>query len=963
MRRTHLGLVTLLALSACTVGKDEPSDTDIEDTDAPDTDVLDTDTQDTDDTGDTDVVVEPVWTQVVTLAPEAFLSVDGTSDHDVWAVGADNGKGPVVLHYDGAAWTRLVTGTSGDLWWVDVLPDGTAFMAGSNGVLLKYKAGAFTRVPIPGLAKHLSFGVWAAAEDDLWVAGAAQGRNGYVWHWDGLAWDELPLPSDVPLDSHDDLPSLFKVWSDGAGTMWVVGGKGVLLRSVNGGAFTKVTTGVNGNLFTVAGAGSDVVVVGGDATGAILSVSGATVTPATGPFPLFQGVAVSADGQAWATGEQGRVFTRTPSGWSEVQTGVLAHLESLHAAWVDPQGGLWTVGGNTFSNLADGAILHFGAPVATWTPVITPPPTPVCPAGQADPAPDRSIARRWNEQIIGAIRRDIPRPGVHSRNLYHLSVAMWDAWAAYDSTADGVVSTERINSANVADDRDVAISYAAYRLLHHRYATAIGGPVSEVCFDDFMGVLGLDPTDTHTSGDDAIAVGNRIGQAVIDQFHLDGANEANNYADTTGYTSVNAPLYVDQPGTTVVDPEVWQPLVLAEAETQNGIPTAAGVQVYIGAQWKDVTPFALERPAPGEPYFDLGGPPTLADDLVDQVVEVIQKEALLDPDFADTIDLSPGSYGNNSLGANDGVGHATNPVTGQAYAPNVVRTGDFGRVLAEFWADGPKSETPPGHWNVLANDVSESPDLTRNLFGVGAVLDELSWDVHLYLALDGAVHDAAIAAWEQKRVTVGPRPITLVRWMAQNGQRSDSGLPSYSPNGLPLVPGLIELITAESCAPGQRHERLARYVGRVAILGWRGEPGDRANEIGAVDWEVGTEWIPYQRRTFVTPAFPGYVSGHSTFSRAAAEVLTSITDNEFFPGGLGEFTASPGSYLVFEDGPSAPVTLQWATYFDAADQAGQSRVYGGIHVSGDDFAGRTIGHDVGQLAVEKAKTYFDGTAR
>ena len=59
--------------------------------------------------------------------------------------------------------------------------------------------------------------------------------------------------------------------------------------------------------------------------------------------------------------------------------------------------------------------------------------------------------------------------------------------------------------------------------------------------------------------------------------------------------------------------------------------------------------------------------------------------------------------GNNTLGTNDGTGHAVNPVTGQPYAPQIVPQADFGRVLAEFWADGPHSETPPGHWNVIAN--------------------------------------------------------------------------------------------------------------------------------------------------------------------------------------------------------------------------------------------------------------------
>ena len=103
----------------------------------------------------------------------------------------------------------------------------------------------------------------------------------------------------------------------------------------------------------------------------------------------------------------------------------------------------------------------------------------------------------------------------------------------------------------------------------------------------------------------------------------------------------------------------------------------------------------------------------------------------------------------------------------------------------------------------------------------------------------------------------------------------------------------------------------------------------------------------------MTPAFPGYVSGHSTFSRAGAEVLTALTGDPYFPGGLAEHTVPAGD-LEFEGGPTSDVTLQWATYGDAADEAGQSRIWGGIHVRADDYPGRIIGADIGQAAWQLA---------
>jgi hypothetical protein len=128
-----------------------------------------------------------------------------------------------------------------------------------------------------------------------------------------------------------------------------------------------------------------------------------------------------------------------------------------------------------------------------------------------------------------------------------------------------------------------------------------------------------------------------------------------------------------------------------------------------------------------------------------------------------------------------------------------------------------------------------------------------------------------------------------------------------------------------------------------------------------VRWIRAVEWVPYQAPTFVTPSFQGYVSGHSTFSRAAAEVLTSFTGSAFFPGGLSEWTTEPGSLKV-EAGPTQAVTLQWATYYDAADQAGLSRLYGGIHVSADDLTGRKIGSECGKAAWSQARQYYDGRA-
>ena len=575
----------------------------------------------------------------------------------------------------------------------------------------------------------------------------------------------------------------------------------------------------------------------------------------------------------------------------------------------------------------------------------------------------QSIARVWDEQILSAIRIDLPNPPVHARNLYHFSVAVYDAWAAYDPAAVGYLFREKHTAPDVAAARREAISYAAYRLLTDRYSLSRNASNTLAALDAQMAALGYDKTNFSLVTSTPAGVGNSVAVAVASYFLQDGARQAYAYQDLPpflgGYAPVNPPLDTGGTGTTVVDANRWQPLSITNAVSQNGIPIAT-IQKFVGSQWKAVRPFALARDDSTLPWIDPGPPPHL-DGVGDaqyrsEVVDVIRRSSQLTPDDGVVMDISPGAFGNNSLGANDGAGHPVNPITGLPYAPNVVKRGDFARVLAEFWADGPNSETPPGHWNVIANGVSDNTNFVKRLGGAGPVLDDLEWDVKLYFALNAAVHDAACAAWSLKRQYDGWRPIEAIRYMGQLGQSSDPAGASYDPDGLPLVTNLIEVVTPATAAPGGRHEGLP--IGAVVIFAWPGQPANPTNQYSGVHWMLAANWLPYQKKTFVTPAFPGYISGHSTFSRAGAEVLAAITGSPFFPGGLGAYTVAS---LNFESGPTHPVQLQWGTYFDASDQAGLSRLWGGIHVSVDDLSGRRAGAQCGQGAWALAQKYYDGS--
>ena len=172
-------------------------------------------------------------------------------------------------------------------------------------------------------------------------------------------------------------------------------------------------------------------------------------------------------------------------------------------------------------------------------------------------------------------------------------------------------------------------------------------------------------------------------------------------------------------------------------------------------------------------------------------------------------------------------------------------------MLAEFWADGPDSETPPGHWFVIANYVTDHPDLVKRIGGRARSWSDLEWDVKLYLALGGAMHDCAVAAWGVKGWYDYIRPVSAIRYMADQGQSSDPRGPSYHPDGINLVPDLIEVVTARPPPPGQRHEHLAgdENVGKIAFKAWRGPDyiAEPETDVAGVGWILAENWWPYQR--------------------------------------------------------------------------------------------------------------------
>ena len=616
-------------------------------------------------------------------------------------------------------------------------------------------------------------------------------------------------------------------------------------------------------------------------------------------------------------------------------------------------------------------------------------------------ANDFSIARLWNEVLLEAIRGDFARPTIHARNLFHTSVAMYDSWAVYNEAASTYLLGKRLHGFNSeftgfisSENSEISLhktlSYAVYRLLTHRFKNSPNNIETQGKFDDLMGEFGYDinATSTDYTDGDPVALGNYIAQTLINFGLQDGANEQNDYANTH-YSPINDPLIATLSGNnSIVDPNRWQPLTLEIFIDQSGNVLSENTPEFLSPEWGDVAPFALANNAitnyerdsnPYSVYLDPGKPPYLTDSETSDIYKwgfslVSVWSSHLSTDDAVIWDISPNSLGNISSssfpdnfsdyddlyqlfdGGDNSSGRAENPQTGLPYEPQLVPRGDYTRVLAEFWADGPESETPPGHWFVILNYVSDHPLLVKKLNGAGETLSDLEWDIKSYFILGGAMHDAAVTSWSIKGWYDYIRPISSIRYMADKGQSSDSSLANYHIEGIPLIDNYIETVNIGDPLAGFNNEN----VGKIKLYAWRGHPYilNTSTDVAGVGWILAENWWPYQRPSFVTPPFAGYISGHSTFSRAAAEVLTELTGSEYFPGGLGEFVAKKNEFLVFEDGPSQDVILQWATYRDASDQCSLSRIWGGIHPPMDDIPGRIIGEQIGQDAFIVAGTYF-----
>jgi hypothetical protein len=461
-----------------------------------------------------------------------------------------------------------------------------------------------------------------------------------------------------------------------------------------------------------------------------------------------------------------------------------------------------------------------------------------------------NVVVQWNNAALQGVRNSKIGPPMVARALFVVHNCIYDAWAAYDQTAAGTVfggSLRRPISEQTLANKNQAVSFAAYRAAIDLFP-GDKGPV----FDALMANLGYDINDNSTDPATAAGIGNLTCQAILDIRHNDGSNQLGNmtasgvpYADYSGYAPVNSAATVPLgPGYNYssLDPNHWQPLTYF-----NGAATVT--PSFVGAQWYKVTPFAMKSG--------------------DEFLQFITR-------FGPAVYPSPAYLE-------------------QAQGLVAISAGltDTQKMIAEYWANGPHTELPPGHWDLFAQFVSARDQHT---------VDD---DAKMFFVLTAAIHDAGIAAWDAKRKFDSVRPVTAIPFLFHGHTIMSWGGP---------------------------------FKGTVAM--------------------DGGDWISYQPSTFPTPPFPEYISGHSTFSAAGAEILRRWTGSDNFGASVtfdaGSSTVEPGAI------PASAITLYWPTFTDAANQAGISRRYGGIHFETGDLVGRATGRLVAAKAWVKALRYFRG---
>ena len=528
--------------------------------------------------------------------------------------------------------------------------------------------------------------------------------------------------------------------------------------------------------------------------------------------------------------------------------------------------------------------------------------------------PDPTVSVVWDRAVQAAvIETETPiGPTIAARAYAMLHTAMYDAWATYDPVAvrvsfDGADGDNDHLAARAADadaDATKAMSFAAHTVLAELF------PDQTSLFDRIM----AQRYGYAVTGDDGLAaqIGRDAAEDLLALRRDDGANQDAGYeAGDDYYAPVN--LNPDE----IDDISRWTPEYVP---IDNDDPST--LQSFLTPQWQDVEGFALPADESGATVFDTlrppAPPPFFTEDFANSVLN----------DDTKTITLSAplclaGEHfdrGQEIAVSQDLIGSVINEAfIEQARDIIDISAGltDREKIIAEFWEDGAGTAFPPGTFMSFAQYVSARDD------------HGIDDDAKLFLAMGNAALDAGIATWEAKVFYDYVRPVRAIRDLGELGLIGEWGTDSVTAEEGWVVEAFagFDPLTGEG-------------LGTRTIL--------------------AENFVTFQRPSGdPSPPFAEYTSGHSGFSAAGATVLELFTGSEAFGGSV---TFAPGA-TQFETGvPAEETTLAWETFGEAADEAGLSRLFGGIHFEQGDEVGRELGRALGEAAYATAQSFFEGTA-
>lgn len=307
-------------------------------------------------------------------------------------------------------------------------------------------------------------------------------------------------------------------------------------------------------------------------------------------------------------------------------------------------------------------------------------------------------ALQWNQLCLEAIRCSGTSPPLAARALAMVHTAIYDAWSVYDQKAISTSTARYIKVLNrrqcTTENRQKAYSYAAYRVLMDLFWLALP-PKNKGMFRDFICKLDYDPDDTSLDISEPQGIGNLMAKLVIETRYGDGSNQrgtlnAPAWSDYTGYEPVNTPEKIN-------DLNHWQPL---QTEVANG---EWKEQKFLVPHWSLIKPFSLSHSGQFRPY----GP-----------LQKNQREYKVQAQHV--LKFSAGLT-------------------------------EKQKVIAEYWADGPGTFTPPGHWCEIAQFIAGQKDYSD------------AQCIKLFFALSNALLDASIECWDCKRHYDSVRPVTAIR--------------------------------------------------------------------------------------------------------------------------------------------------------------------------------------------------------